>query len=451
MTNSTPIRITGIDVRNWKAVKLVRMKLDSEDNLITIGGENAQGKSSILDAVENTLTSAAKNLKSHLRNGEKVAQVQITAPPYRIIREVTAEGSPSLRVVHEGEGTVPRPQDFLKELIGGIFVDPVEFLAMQPIKQRETLRQLVGLDLSDLEAEIEEARANEKRLSEQHSRAKANAEGMPFFKDAPESEQSISDLARQLQDSIEHNNGVDNAFQAVEAKRSELRATQNRLDDNDADIARLKRQLAEAEDRSKALAQAASDCKQAIGQLEADAAKLKKIDIAELSAAMEDVDLTNQKVRANVARKKAQEDLAEFVESVSKASEIVKAKESEKRAKLSAAEFPVEGLAFDAQQVTLNGFAFSQASHAEQIRAAVAISLAQRGKLGLVLIRDASTIDKKTLRLIAEECEKQGAQVFAEIVANQEAEGFDRECAFYIVEGEQAGRDGNILKETVSA
>ncbi len=56
-----------------------------------------------------------------------------------------------------------------------------------------------------------------------------------------------------------------------------------------------------------------------------------------------------------------------------------------------------------------------------------------------ILIKDASTIDKKMLRAIADLAKEYGAQVFAEVIANKEEDGsYDRECSFIIEEGRNA-------------
>ena len=74
-------------------------------------------------------------------------------------------------------------------------------------------------------------------------------------------------------------------------------------------------------------------------------------------------------------------------------------------------------------------------SHAEQVRISLAIALAQRGQLAPILIRDASTLDKKTLALIHAEAVKAGAQVFAEVITNKDGDGYDAECSFTIEDG----------------
>ena len=117
----------------------------------------------------------------------------------------------------------------------------------------------------------------------------------------------------------------------------------------------------------------------------------------------------------------------------------VKALENEKKEMLAAAKFPVDGLGFDSKGITLDGQPFAQASHAQMVRASMAIALMQRGRVAPILIKDASTIDKKMLRLIADIAKEYGAQVFAEVIANKEDDGsYDRECSFIIEDGRNA-------------
>jgi len=56
------LRIIGIEAVGIKALRAVRMEFDKNDNLITIGGENAAGKSSVLDLIESCLAKPVRDL-----------------------------------------------------------------------------------------------------------------------------------------------------------------------------------------------------------------------------------------------------------------------------------------------------------------------------------------------------------------------------------------------------
>jgi len=131
----------------------------------------------------------------------------------------------------------------------------------------------------------------------------------------------------------------------------------------------------------------------------------------------------------------------------------VREMEAGKKKLLASQKMPVAGLEFsfaeDQEQafgvkgqsayegLTLNGIPFGSASHAQQIEVAVSVALAGAGKVRVILVRDASTLDNRKLKALAEAAEKHGATVFAEIVSNRNDDGtYDRRTTFTIEDGE---------------
>ena len=115
--------------------------------------------------------------------------------------------------------------------------------------------------------------------------------------------------------------------------------------------------------------------------------------------------------------------------------------EGRKKKMLAEAQFPVEGLSFDAHGVLFNGQPLnSNGSQAEQIRVAIAVSLAQRGQCAPLIVRAGNDLDNHSMELLAQEAERHGSQIFVEVVANRNDEGgYDKEADFYVEEGELVG------------
>lgn len=430
------LQITGIDIRNFKRIKAFKLELDPSNNLITIGGENTHGKSSILEAIENALVGVPRTQTKPVHEGASGAGIRITIPPYEVKRLFDAEGKPSLKITRLDDGTeVPRATEFLKQLIGSMFVNPLEFLNAQPIAQRKILADLIGLDMDSIDAEIEESRRTEKNLDEHQKKVIARVDLLPWHEDAPTAEVSIAELSDQLREIHEYNNGVEQAKNAVTLKRQSIAGTEELLDRAAGEIERLKRQLTEAENRKATLEDTLTGANQELINLQTVADGMQTKPSTEVEAQISGVEAANRKFRENEAKTNAKKDWTIAEAELGDAIARTKMLEAEKKRMLSEAAFPVEGLAFDATQILLHDLPFRQASHAEQIRAAVAISLAMRGQIAPILIPDASTIDAKILRLIAEEAAKHNAQVFAEVIANQDEDGFDRDCSIYIVDG----------------
>ncbi|MCA9529419.1 MAG: hypothetical protein KC543_04710, partial [Myxococcales bacterium] len=92
--------------------------------------------------------------------------------------------------------------------------------------------------------------------------------------------------------------------------------------------------------------------------------------------------------------------------------------DEEKRAAIERAEFPLEGLGFAEEGVTLGGIPFAQASAAERLRASVAIGLALHPDLRVLLVRDGALLDDDSLKLVAEMAAAHEAQVWVERVGD---------------------------------
>lgn len=436
------LRIIGIDIQNFKRIELFRCKFGNS-GIVTFGGENAQGKSSIIDALHAALVGVPKSLTNPVRDGEDTAHIRVTIGngenvEYKVIRTFHREGSPLIRVVGPNDAQISNGSAVLKELLSQNSVDPIAFLNLQPIEQRNQLAKLVGLDLAEYDVAIENARARERELDKYQASLAAKVEDMAWHEDAPEAEINSADLANKLAEAAAHNakasmfaQRVVDAEQAVERSRSDIVTQQQR-------IASIEQQLEEARRQLTDLNADLSHREKNVEAIKAEAANFASIDTEALRAQLDSVEAENQKVRDNAARLKARDDWQAAERDLHACIAERKAKEEAKRKALASAKFPVDGLSFDAQTIVYNGQPFAQASMAERIRVATAISLAMRGRVAPIFIRDASTLDAKSLQIIEELAEKHGAQVFAEIVANRTDDGFDKDCTFYVVEGKLA-------------
>jgi hypothetical protein len=323
----------------------------------------------------------------------------------------------------------------------------VDILKMEPAELRKVLIRLGGLDLDALDKAIADAKDIERQADREQVAALARSRDLPWHEDAPEEETSAAELSQRLQDAI-----AENAKRAAAlAQQLQDAIAENAMRDRQAtnfreahrDIKEKIEKLPTSVDEQlyAPLLSHLSNQSDALLASKVDTAPLQpefasKVDTAQLEAALANVEANNRKFSDNQARAKANAEWKKAEDELGKAIEIRKAAEAAKRTAIAAASFPVDGLGFDEKEVTFNGIPFSQAGNAERIRVAVAICLAGRGALPFLLIDNAEALDNKSLRLLIEEVDRQGAQCLAFVVANQdEDETFDRECAFYIVDG----------------
>ncbi|HEU4344375.1 MAG TPA: hypothetical protein VFU31_22675, partial [Candidatus Binatia bacterium] len=85
---------------------------------------------------------------------------------------------------------------------------------------------------------------------------------------------------------------------------------------------------------------------------------------------------------------------------------------------LSAAKFPLPGLSFDDTGVLLNGVPFTQGSQAQQLQAAIAIGIAMNPTVRVILVRDASLLDDRSMELVAKMAAEHDMQFWLERVSD---------------------------------
>jgi len=416
------MHIVSLETNNVKRIKAVQITPDG--NLVIVGGDNGQGKSSVLDSIVYAIGGAATHCERPVRDGENKARIVCTLDNGLVIqRTFTAAGGTALTVTSEGGEKFTSPQKMLDTLVGKLSFDPLEFARMDAKAQLATLKTLVGLDFAALDAERQAAYDERTLVNRDAKAAWAGVEGTPFYQGVPEVEASASELMAELK----RRQGV-NA--AIDARWAEFNSLQRRITKGaeyiqglEVQIAQLQKQLED----SKALK---ASMEQQVESERAALHALAREDEAAILAQLDDIQALNGKVAANAQRRELSAK-AQALEEKSKALttkiETIDAKKSEA---LAAAKFPVPGMSFGEDGVLFNGLPFSQASDAEKIRVSVSMGLAMNPQLKVVLIRDGSLLDQNSLAMIASMAAENGAQVWIERV------GHGDECSVIIEDGQ---------------
>ena len=402
------MKIVELQAENVKRLKAVEIRPDG--TLQVIGGRNAQGKSSVLDAIWLALGGgkAAKETTLPIREGESKASVRLDLGDLVITRSWTRKGT-SLKVTNAEGASYSSPQSMLDALVGRLSFDPLEFTRLSAKDQRDALLGLVdlGIDLDELARQRNEIFAER---SEVGRRGKAIGD-VQVDESLPAEETSASEIIGKIREAQEENGVV----QAHKARMSVVNARVKELAET---IAQLQREAALYKDEELAIARFLEEN--------------DETDTAPLEAQLAMVEETNAKIRANnVARKKA-EHKADMRQDYEILTRKIAALDEQKAQALASAAFPVPGLGFDEQGVTFQGVPFSQASSAEQIRVSLAMAMALNPKLRVLRIKDGSLLDDDTLAAIREQVKEQDFQLWLERVGDAD------EGAVIISDGEVA-------------
>lgn len=434
------MQLLAFTVLSYKRIKVAKATIDGKDFTV-IGGENSNGKSSLAEAFMIALRAmATQGLKKPVNTDAPEGRgygVSLTLgnpnPLYEIQTYSTPEGASKgikIKFADGRPGEVPNPNEVIKELLGASTINPVKILTMEPVELRKTLMDMCGLDVDAMDAEIAAARKEETRLLQVQTVAEGKVKGLPWHDDAPEAEQSATALLAEHQQGASRNQEIGRVVHNYRQAQAQIKAIIEQLGDDDDKLPKLTDQLLYR-----------------ITEL-ADRLESKTINLADLTHRIENVEALNRKFRDNQARKAAADEWKAAEVTVGEQNDRVKTLEAAKKQKLAEAKFPIEGIGFDAKEVTYNGIPFSQAGNAERIRVAVAMCLYRCGALPLIIIDNAEALDNKSMALLTEALADAGAQCVAFSVANREEDGrFDKDCDLYIVDGElKSGEEAAKLK-----
>lgn len=415
------MKIIQLQAENVKRLSAVSIKPDG--STVVVGGRNGAGKSSVLDSIMYALAGGESLPGKPLRQGSDKGHVQVKLDGMTVTRRFSrkkdGDVSTSLEIKRDNGDKASSPQAVLDDLCGRMAFDPLEFSRLKPKAQLDALKQLVNLDFTDLDrkrASLFEKRTDVNRVA----KAKAAELAACPKVDAPEKSVSVADLMADLDRRQAGNRAKHAAEMKVASAKNDIRLSTDACRRAAKEIEELKRQLAAAEAE---LAQHEADRKaneEHAAALEAEAEAMPSFDCDSVNEQIRNAESVNSKVRQNQQHQKLAQALADMEGDAELLTTQIESIDQQKADAMAAAPFPVAGLGFDADGVTLNGLPFSQASSAEQLRVSVAMGLALNPKLRVMLIRDGSLLDHDSLTTVARMAEEADAQVWIERVGEGE-------------------------------
>lgn len=403
------LRIIGLEAENTMRLRAVEVKPDR--NLNVIGGNNGNGKTSLLDSIQWALGGKRGIATRPIRDGENRAVVRLDLGEemaqyhVELILERIGDSNEykqTLKIKDANGIGQSSPQKILDGVLSGLTFDPLAFCNMERKAQLETLKSVLGLDFTESDAKRKQAFESRTVVGREVKRLQGALAESTLDPSAPDEEVSIVDASEAL-----------NAANEAERKRNrladEIRATKEI-------VAELQEQLAERIE--------------SLGKYEAAFSNLPEpANIEALQAAVRSVESTNAKVRGNKAHKKLAAQLAEAEAQQGELTKQIEEIDAAKTEAIASAQCPVEGLAFTDEGVTFNGIPFEQASGAERLRVSMAMAIAMNPKLRVCLIRDGSLLDENGIELVRDLAQKHDMQVFLERV------GKGGECSLIIEDG----------------
>ena len=418
-------RLLSLEAENVMRLRAVRLEFDPAGELKIIGGGNGQGKTSVLRALAMAMGGGKAQVEKVIRDGEKGATVIVDLDAFKVTCNWTEKGR-YLKVASKDGRAYQSPQAMLDGLFGALGFDPLAFTTMDAKRQAETLKALVGIDFTDLDAKRKRIFDERTIVGRDVTALKGQLAGMPHNAKTPVEEVSVAVLAEELTKAIRANGEriehiadrdrlmrlAEECFAEAEKQRGRMEELQEEIKSLNVDAVHLSEKALEHQESSNAMT---------IPDV---------IDTAPYEAKIATAEQTNAAVRQNKARANVKTRLDAATEQQEDLSAQLDAIDREKEATLAAAEFPVAGLGFDDSGVTFNNIPFSQAGSAEKLRVSTAMGLAMNKDLKLLLIDDGERLDKDGLKLVADMAAEAGATILMTRVS------VGPECSVIIQDGE---------------
>lgn len=408
-----PLTIVKLQAEHFKRLRVV--EITPSGDVVTLGGNNGQGKSSVLDAIMAVFCGEKARPDKPVHNGEEKARVTVELGAEGKVElvvslNITEAGTSTLKISRADGGVMPKPQQYLDALTGGGFsFDPLDFARSKPNDQRETLMRLVGLDFSDLDGRRKAAFDDRTLANRQLKEAEAQLKAAPFDPSAPAQPQDAAALREEYK-------RASDAEADFARKEAAYKATRQRIETGKGVIADLEKKIAQMQ---KDLA----DSHKLLVDLEAQAAKEKQAaedvevyDLDDINRRLAEVDQVNRKVAANREHARLKELVRKHQAEAEKLTTAIEKIDAEKQTRLAKAPFPVAGLGFDDSGVTFQGVPFAQASQAEKVKVSVAMAMALNPRLRVITIREGALLDQQSRATVAAMARERGVQVWMEDV-----------------------------------
>ena len=424
-----PVKISSLELSNVKRIRAVQIT-PTKDGLTVIGGRNAQGKSSVLDAIAWAL--GGNKLKPQNPNrdgGATPAKLHVELSNGIVVERRGKNGALYVRDANGGKGT----QKLLDEFLSALALDLRKFMAGSDKDKADALLQTLGIDreLAALDSRIQAVFDERRDAARVAKKDKVYADGLPHHEDAPDEPVSITELIQQQQ-AILAKNGEN---QRKRDRLKEITFEKHRIVD---EIERLEAQLkdiqARVNERRASYEVVAKDEEIAL----TEAADLQDESTEEIEASIANIEAINKQVSDNQqwmrAHESAKKSAAKQKELDAKLTKLRK----ERVDLLDGAPLPLEGLAVDGDgRMTYKGQVWSDMSSAEQLRVATAIVQATKPDCGFVLVDELEKFDSEQLADFGAWATERGLQVIGTRV------GTDDACTIIIEDGKVEGQDAD--------
>lgn len=414
------VTITALEAENVKRIKAVAFA-PSPTGLTLVGGNNNQGKTSVLDALAWALGGDRFRPDAAQRDGAIApAHLKVTLSNGVVVER---KGKNASLTVTDPTGR-RSGQQLLNAFVEPLALDLPRFMDASDKEKSDILLRIIGIgaELHTRDLEIKGLYDKRTFTGQLAAQKKHFAEEMISYPEAPDEPVSASELIRQQQDILARN-GENQRLRAQYAELEqqvqqcvdELKRTRER-------IATLQQLADELDAKHTKLFNQRETARKTVSQLQDEST-------AELEASIRDIEETNRKVRANLEKARAEDEAAQYASEYDRLTESIQQKRADRMALLNGADLPLPGLSVEDGVLTYNGKRWRDMSGSDQLRVATAIVRRLNPDCGFVLLDKLEQMDLTTLTEFGRWLEAEHLQAIATRVST------GSECQIIIEDG----------------
>lgn len=406
------MKINKLEIENVKRIKAVKVE-PKANGLTVIGGNNNQGKTSVLDSIAWALGGERYKPSQATREGS------VIPPTLHIVMNnglvVERKGKNSALKVTDPNGQ-KAGQQLLNEFVEQLALDLPKFMEASGTEKAKILLQIIGVGPQLTELDQKEKELYQERLyigctaDQKEKFAKEQA----YYPDVPKDLVSASELISQQQEILARNgenqrkreqlHQLEQRYQKINEQMTALLAEQKKVE-NDLEIARK------------------------------SAIDLHDESTEELEQNIANVEEINRKVRANLDKEKAEDDARTYRDQYNSLTKDIEDVREKKTELLNTAELPLPELSVKEGELVYKGQKWDNMSGSDRLKVSTAIVRKLNPNCGFVLLDKLEQMDMRSLQEFGEWLETEGLQAIATRVSTGD------ECSIIIEDGYVVGQE----------
>ena len=398
------VKINTLEFENVKRIKAVQLA-PAKNGLTVIGGDNRQGKTSVLDAIAWALGGEKFRPSSPKREGSVTEpHLKVTLDNGIIVERSGKNGA--LKVIDPAGNK--GGQTLLNSFVEQLALDLPKFLNSTGKEKADTLLKIIGVgdklyQLERAEKTTYDRRTEVGRIADQKAKF---AKELPVYTGVPAQPVSAAELIQSQQEIM--------AFNAENLRKRQQR-----------DYYKSQLEVAET-----ALKQAQERYDAALNNFKmADMDEPEDKSTEELERNIAEIDEINKKVRANLDRERAEQEAEDLRDQYNELTHQIESLRQERRELLEGADLPLEGLSVENGELIYKGQKWDCMSGAEQLIVGASIVRKLNPDCGFVLLDKLEQLDSKTLEEFGKWLESENLQAITTRVSKGD------ECSVIIEDG----------------